>query len=391
MKIPIKIPIKIPSQLPKIPRKLALTLAGLAVLIGLPALIKITQFVIMGSAQMHMPPQTVTADVARKESWQRTVSAIGSLAAVQGVTVSAELSGKIVEIAFESGDRVAAGDLLVRVDTSAEEAQLRSAEAAAKLARINLDRNRNLRKNKTVSQSALDTAEANYEQATAQVDNVRAAIAKKTISAPFAGQLGLRQVNLGETVQQGTPIVALQTIAPIYVDFSLPQQQFAVLQPGLTVNVTTDAAPGEVFEGKIIAVNPEVDQVTRNVRVRAVLSNEGEQLRSGMFANVEVVLLDTEKVLFIPATAVLYAPYGDTVFVVDEVKDEEGGEVQRILRQQIIRLGDARGDFVSVTDGLKEGETVVTSGVFKLRPKMAVVIDNALAPDAQMAPTPPNK
>ncbi len=375
----------------RISRKLGITLIGLAVLIGLPVIIKMTQFYIMGTAQMHMPPQTVTADTARRKSWPNTVRATGSLVAVQGVTVSAELSGKVAEIAFESGARVTTGDLLVRIDASAEEAQLRSAEAAAKLAQINLNRIRNLRKNKTVSQADLDTADASYKQATAQVDNVRAAIAKKTIRAPFAGQLGLRQVNIGEIVQQGTAVVTLQTIDPIYVDFSLPQQQFSVLTPGAEVRVVTDAAPGEIFSGHIIAVNPEVDQVTRSVRVRATLSNKGEQLRPGMFANVEVMLPHKQDVLSIPATAVLYAPYGDTVFVIDTKKDEKSGKEQKLLRQQIIRLGRARGDFVAVTDGLKEGDTVVTSGVFKMRPNMPVVIDNTLAPDAQLAPNPPNK
>jgi membrane fusion protein, multidrug efflux system len=379
---------KIPIQLPK---KLVITLIGLAVLIGIPAIIKMTQFKVMGSAQMQMPPQTVTSDTVRKQRWPSTVTATGSLVAVQGVTVSAEMSGKIVKIAFESGGRVKAGDLLVRIDVSAEEAQLRSAEAAAKLARINLKRNRNLRKNNTVSQADLDTAEANFKQTTAQVDNARATIAKKTLRAPFAGQLGIRQVNLGQIVEQGTPIVTLQTIDPIYVDFSLPQQRFSVLKPGAEVRVTTDAAPGEVFQGKIIVVNPEIDKITRSVRVRATLSNSGELLRPGMFANVEVILPDKPDVLAIPATAVLYAPYGDTVFVIDEVKDEASGKAQLVLRQQIVRLGETSGDFVAVMKGLKEGETVVTSGVFKLRSKMAVVIDNTLALDAQLAPNPPNK
>ncbi len=372
-------------------KRLIITLIGLAILIGLPALIKLKQFEAMGAMSMNMPPETVTADRVRRANWPDTLGATGSLVAVQGVTVSAELGGKVTEIAFESGDRVKAGDLLLRLDVSAEEAQLRSAEAAAKLAKINLDRNRDLRSNKTVSQSDLDTAEANFKQATAQVDNVRAAIGKKTLRAPFAGQLGLRQINLGQIVEQGTPIVTLQTIDPIYVDFSLPQQRFSQLSPGTPVNVTTDAAPSEVFDGKITAVNPEIDQLTRSVRVRATLANKGENLRPGMFANVEVLLSTTDSVLAIPATAVLYAPYGDTVFVIDEQTDEASGEKQQVLRQQVVRLGETRGDFVAVEAGLKEGEQVVTSGVFKLRPKMAVVIDNTLAPDAKMEPTPANQ
>jgi membrane fusion protein (multidrug efflux system) len=372
-------------------KKLILTLIGLAILIGIPAVIKLQQFEAMGAAQMEMPPETVTSEQARKDSWGRSVSATGSLVAVQGVTVSAELGGKIEKIDFESGDRVKKGDLLIRLDVTAEQAQLRSAEAAAKLAKITLDRNRGLRANKTVSQSDLDTSEANYKQATAQVDNVRATIAKKTLRAPFAGQLGIRQVNLGQIIDQGTAVVTLQTIDPIYVDFSLPQHQFSLLNQGTPIQVTTDAAPEQVFQGKIIAVNPEIDESTRSVRARATLANEGELLRPGMFANVEVMLSDEDEVLIIPATAVLYAPYGDTVFVIEESEDEASGEKQQVLRQQIIRLGETRGDYVSVVDGLKEGESVVSSGVFKLRPKMAVVVDNSLAPDAKIAPNPANE
>ncbi|MFI0377192.1 MAG: efflux RND transporter periplasmic adaptor subunit [Candidatus Thiodiazotropha sp.] len=372
-------------------KKLVFTLIGLAILIGVPTLIKLKQFETMGAAQMEMPPETVTSDQVRSQRWPNTVSATGSMVAVQGVIVTAELGGKIEEIAFESGDRVKQDDLLVRIDVSAERAQLRSAEAAAKLARINLDRSRDLRANKTVSQADLDTAEANFKQATAQVDNVRATIAKKTLRAPFAGQLGLRQVNLGQIVEQGTPVVTLQTVDPIYVDFSLPQQQFSILKPGTEVQVTTDAAPEKVFNGRIIAVNPEIDQMTRSVRVRATLSNQSELLRPGMFANVEVMLSDDEEVLAIPATAVLYAPYGDTVFVIDELEDEKSGEKQLVLRQQVIRPGTTRGDFVAVVTGLEEEEKVVTSGVFKLRPKMAVIVDNTLAPEAKMEPTPENE
>jgi membrane fusion protein, multidrug efflux system len=372
-------------------KRLALTLIGLLMLIGLPAVIKLKQFEAMGAAQMSMPPETVTADAARQEHWPDSITATGSLVAVQGVTVGAEMPGKIAEIAFESGDRVKAGDLLLRIDTSAEKAQLRSAEAAAKLARINLERNRDLRANHTVSQSDLDTAEANYNQAVAQADNVRATIAKKTLRAPFAGQLGLRLVNLGQIVEEGAAIVTLQTIDPIYVDFSVPQQQFSIMTTGSEVLVTTDAAPGQTFKGRIIAVNPEIDTVTRSVRIRATLSNSGELLRPGMYANVQVILPNKQDVLAIPATAVLYAPYGDTVFVIEEQKDEQTGEVQKVLRQQIVRISRTHGDFVAVTKGLKAGDMVVTSGVFKLRPKMAVVIDNTLAPKAQLEPTPSNQ
>lgn len=372
-------------------KRLIITLIGLAILIGLPALIKLKQFEAMGAMSMQMPPETVTSATAQLADWPNSISATGSLVAVQGVTITAELGGKVAEIAFESGDRVKAGDLLLRIDVSAEQAQLRSAEAAAKLAKINLDRSRDLRANKTVSQADLDTAEANYKQATAQVDNVRAAIGKKTLRAPFDGQLGIRQVNLGQIIDEGTPVVTLQTIDPIYADFSMPQQRFSLLAQDAEVHVTTDAAPEQIFKGKITAINPEIDPATRSVRVRATLVNQGEKLRPGMFANVEVLLASEATVLQIPATAVLYAPYGDTVFVIDEQADENSGEKQLVLRQQVVRLGSTRGDYVSVLEGLKEGEQVVTTGVFKLRPKMAVVIDNSLAPDVKLSPKPANQ
>lgn len=371
-------------------RKIIVTLVILAVLIGVPAAIKLRQFKVMSSAPMVIPPETVTADSAREEDWPRTVAAVGTLVAVQGVTVGAELGGKIDRIAFESGDRVDAGDILIQLDTSTEQAQLRAAEATVELARINLERTRELLGKQSVSKSEFDSANAQFKQATATADNIRATIAKKSVRAPFAGLLGLRLVNLGQILKDGDAVATLQTLDPIYVNFSVPQQFTPVLATGDRVRVSTDAAPGEVFEGKINAVNPEIDAVTRNVRVQALISNAGEKLRAGMFANVEIVLPEKQHVLAIPATSVLYAPYGDTVFVIDEKKDENTGKAQKMLRQQIVRLGDTRGDFVAVTSGLKAGEQVVTSGVFKLRPGMAVVIDNTLAPEAKLEPTPPD-
>jgi membrane fusion protein (multidrug efflux system) len=372
-------------------RRLVITTIGVLILIGLPFGIKMRQFSVMSSTPMHMPAETVTADTARKETWPNTVTAVGSMVAVQGVTVAAELGGKIVKIAFESGDQISAGDVLVQVDTSTEEAQLRSAEAAERLARINLDRTRDLLARQSISRSEFDTADAQFRQATAQVDNVRAIIGKKTVRAPFTGRLGLRLVNLGQILKEGDPIVTLQTLDPIYVNFSLPQQRVSLLAPGTIVRVSTDAAPDQLFEGRINAVNPEIDPVTRNVRVQATISNTGEKLRPGMFARVEVMLPNEQEVLAIPATAVLYAPYGDTVFVIEEKKDTPSGSAQKVLRQQIVRLGRSRGDFISVLSGLKAGDSVVTSGVFKLRPKLPVAVDNTLAPKAQLAPQPDNE
>jgi membrane fusion protein (multidrug efflux system) len=371
-------------------KKIIITAVIIVVVVGALFLIKKQQFATMeaAGAAMVMPPETVTAAMAKEQNWETNITATGSVVAVQGVTVASEMAGKIAKIAFESGATVAAGDLLVQYDTSTEEAQLRAAEAGSALAKLNLDRTKELREKNTTSQSDLDSADAQAKQAEAQADNIRAIIGKKTMHAPFAGRLGLRLVNLGQILKEGDPIVSLQTLDPIYVNFSLPQQRLAELVVGGAVRVTSDAAPGETLEGKVTAVNPDVDAVTRNVRVQATLTNAGDKLRPGMFATVTVVLPAKENVRVIPVSAVLYAPYGDSVFVIDEKKDEKTGQVEKILRQQFVRLGTARGDFVAVVSGLKEGESIVTSGVFKLRPGEPVVIDNTLAPDAQLAPKP---
>jgi len=368
------------------------TITSVIIILTVCALVgtKLMQFKAMGAAgaAMVIPAETVTATTAKEENWENNITATGSVVAVQGVTVATEMAGKIAKIAFESGTTVAEGDLLVQLDTSTEEAQLRAAEAGSALAKLNLDRAKELREKNTTSQADLDTTDAQAKQADAQADNIRAVIAKKTIRAPFAGRLGLRLVNLGQILKEGDAIVSLQTLDPIYVNFSLPQQRLAELNVGGVVRVTSDAALGETLEGKVTAVNPDVDAVTRNVRVQATLTNAGDKLRPGMFATVTVVLPTKENVRVIPVSAVLYAPYGDSVFVIDEKKDEKTGQAEKVLRQQFVRLGTARGDFVAVVSGLKENESIVTSGVFKLRPGEAVVIDNTLAPDAQLAPKP---
>ncbi len=353
---------------------------------------KMLQFKAMAAnaANMQMPPETVTATEVKEDIWPNIIKATGSIAAVQGVTVTTEVPGKIVKIAFESGGAVEAGDLLVKLDTSIEEAQLRSAEATAELARLNLARARELREKQTNSQADLDAADARAKEAAAQLENIRAALEKKTIRAPFPGRLGIRMVNLGQFLGTDDPIATLQTLDPVYVNFSLPQQRLSALRSDVAVRVTTDAAPGEHFEGGINAISPEVDSVTRNLRVQATIPNVEEKLRAGMFANVEVVLPAGEKVLMVPATAVLYAPYGDSVFVIDEQKNEQSGEMEKVLRQQFVRVSDTRGDFVAIATGLEAGETVVTSAPFKLRAGMPVVVNNELAPNAELEPKPAN-
>jgi len=371
-------------------KKLLFAAVGVALVVGAIVYAKLGQFSAMGeaAANMVLPPETVTTATLDNARWEQVLPATATVSAVQGVTVSAEVAGRVAEIAFESGAVVDVGEVLVQLDTASEDAQLASAQATAALAKADLKRVRELGKRKLASDDAVDRAEAEVKETVAQVGVTSALIAKKTVRAPFAGRLGLRLVNLGQILSEGDPIVTLQTLDPVYLDFSIPQHQIGRLNPGMQVRVMADAAPGATFNGQIIAINPEVDSATRNARVRALVKNPGEKLRTGMFANVEVVLPDTQPVLPIPATAVLYAPYGDSVFVVEQKQNEESGETEQVLRQQFVRLGRTRGDFVDVAEGLKPGETVVTSGVFKLRAGTQVVIDNALAPAAQLEPQP---
>jgi len=371
-------------------KRILLTLAGLTVLVGILGGIKGLQIdrMIAHGKQMVPPTEAVTTMVASLQTWESLLPAVGSLAAVQGVTVTAELTGKVVQIAFTPGSRVKAGDLLVKQDTSSEEAQLRSAEAAAALAKLNVERLGKLLAERTIAQSQYDNAEAGYKQAVAQADNIRASIAKKTIRAPFDGRLGIRLVNLGQVLNEGEAIVSLQSLDPIYVNFALPQQQLSSIKAGLATRVTTDALPGEIIQGKITAINPQVDAATRNIRVQATVANPDERLRPGMYVSVAVVLPGREKVLAIPATAVLYAPYSDSVFIVEDPPEPNPEQPVKVVRQQFAQLGEKHGDFVAVRSGLKEGETVVSTGVFKLRNGQTVTVDNSLSPEFKLKPKP---
>ena len=368
------------------------TVFGLLVVIVALGGTKKLQFAAMGAAgaAFDPPPETVTAQAATEETWENVLTANGSVAPVQGVMVGAEVPGKVVSINFESGADVAVGALLVQLDVSMESAQLRAAESVADLAKINLGRARELREKGTNASSDLDAAEAQAKQAAAAADNLRAVIAKKSIRAPFAGRLGIRLVQLGQILRDGESIVTLQTVDPIYTNFALPQQFLASLKVGENVRLTTDASPGETFAGKITAIAPEIDAVTRNIRIQATFANPAAKLRSGMFGSVAVLLPPTGSSLVIPSTAILHAPYGDSVFVITEGKNAKTGAPEKTIRQQFIRVGTARGDFATVVAGLKPGEWVVTTGIFKLRPGMSVIVDNALAPKAELAPKPAN-
>jgi membrane fusion protein (multidrug efflux system) len=365
---------------------------GLVLVIGLLVGVKGGQIGAMmkAGAAFVPPPEAVTSAKAQVVQWEGTRPAIGSLVPLRGVTLGAELPGTVREVAFESGAAVRKGEVLVKLDISAEEAQLDAAVADASLARLNLERAAALREAGANAPADLDAAEARAKQAAATVANLRATIAKKTIRAPFDGRISIRQVELGQVLSPGTPIATLVSVTPIHADFWLPQQALSEITPGQRVRVRTDTFLGASWEGAITSINPEVDVATRNVRVRATFQNADGRLRPGMFANVEVLSPEKRSALVIPATAVIYAPYGDSVFVIDEKKDQ-AGKASMVARQKFVRLGENRGDFVAVTEGLSPGETVVSSGAFKLRNGMAVAVNNALAPEAKFEPTPADR
>jgi membrane fusion protein, multidrug efflux system len=364
-----------------------LALIGLFFFFGGVKVLQIFTMISAGKA-MVPPPTTVTSAIVKQADWQPLLSAIGSISPVQGAVISAEIRGMVAEIGFESGKPVKKGDLLLKLDVSSEIAQLRSAQADAELAKADSDRARDLAKRKVISKAELDAAESKYTQKKAMVDNMQAIIDKKEIHAPFDGVAGIRSVNPGQMVAAGDPLVSLQTLDHVFVDFSLPQKDLGKISNDLPVRVTTDAVPGREFSGTLSAISPAVDQATRNVKLQATLSNQDHALRAGMFAKVEVLLPEKNSVLYIPATSVAYAPYGDSVYVIEKKHDEKTKQDELVLRQQFVRLGETRGDFVAVTEGLKTGEEVVSTGAFKLRNGMNVLIDNKLAPKAELNPTP---
>jgi membrane fusion protein (multidrug efflux system) len=332
------------------------------------------------------PPETVTTVVARQEPWDATIGVIGSVVAVNGVTVSADLPGLVEEIAFQSGRHVNKGDVILRLDTKQERAQLAAADAQRDLSQVEFRRAQGLLPSGVIPQSTHDQASAQYKQATAHVGEIAASIERKTIRAPFSGTLGIRQVNLGQYLAGGAPIVSLQALQPVYVDFSVPQQDLVQMHPGATVTVTSNAL-GEAETGRISAVDSVIDEATRNARVRATFENRSEKLRPGMFVEARLAGAATGNVIALPASAINYAPFGNSVYIVEDVKGPNG-KSYRGVRQQFVKLGGSRGDQVAVLTGVKAGEEVVSSGVFKLRPGAAVVVNNSVQPANNPAPKP---
>jgi membrane fusion protein (multidrug efflux system) len=317
------------------------------------------------------------------------LSAIGTMAAVQGVTVSADLAGTVEKIYFDSGQSVRAGDVLAVLDTRQEQAQMAAFEAQPELAQRTFDRMQGLLNEKVISRAEFDQATAEHRQTDARVGEVRAVIQRKTIRAPFSGILGIRKVNLGQYLAGGDPLVTLQSLNPIYVNFGVPQQSAAQLPAGRLVRVTSDALADAEWTGKVTAIDSVVDPATRNIQLQATLANPNGKLRPGMFVQAEVALGTGRAVMALPASAISYAPYGDSVFVVADLKDDHG-RAYKGVRQQFVKLGPARGDQVAVLSGIKPGDEVVTSGVFKLRHGAAVQINNTVKPANNPAPKPEN-
>lgn len=370
-------------------RKVWLTLTGIGLVLGLILGIKAAQIgslISFGRKAMAagMPPTAVASARAEAAVWENTLRFTGSLRAIQGVMLTAELPGKVIAINAENGAEIQKDEILIELDTRQEQADLASAQAALKLAKINRDRTQGLLEKRILAQSEFDTAQASFDQAAARVGTLEATIAKKIIRAPFSGRLGLREVNLGQIVATGDNLIPLHSSDPIYIEFSVPQTQLDALHVGQKLRVTADGA-AEPIEGEITAVNPVVDEATRTARAQGTLRNPGNVLRAGLFAEVEVILPQSLDVVQIPLSAVLTSAYGDSVFVV-----EEQPEGKTIARQQFVKLGPARGDFVSVIKGITAGERVVSAGAFKLSNGAAIRINDAMQPVPSLTPTPDN-
>lgn len=372
-------------------KRMIVMLAVMGAVIALLGTFKYHQIraAIAAGAAYQPPPEAVTTVTAEEASWDATLAAIGTVKAVQGVMVAADLPGIVERIHFESGKRVQEGDVLVTLDTRQERAQLAAAESQLELARLQLERFRGLREKGVTSQAEYDAAVAEHAQAEARVGEIRATIDRKTIRAPFTGLLGIRQVNVGQYLSAGDPVVPLQSLDPIYVDFAVPQQQVRRLAAGTRVEATTQEGGAAEAVGAVTAVDSVIDPTTRNVQVQATFENPDGRLRPGMFVETRIALGESTAVIALPASAISYAPYGDSVYVVEPIETEDGSTYQGV-RQRFVQLGPSRGDQVAVLSGLEPGVEVVTSGVFKLRNGAAVLVNNEIQPGNDPNPSPEN-
>lgn len=337
------------------------------------------------------PPETVGTSVAQAETWETTVATVGSISGLRSVTVSNEVPGTISKIRFESGQIVREGQVLVELDAEVERAQLASAGARRDLADRTLKRSKVLAGGNAISPSQLDEVDAQLKSATTDAEALRAQVERKIIRAPFRGRLGIRAVNVGQYLTPGTMITTLDSMGGTFVDFSLPQEELATVKVGLPVRVTMEGTQ-ERLTGTISAIEPTIDATTRNVKIRAAIPEPANQPRPGMFVNVQVIQKAQQAVVAIPVTGLLHAPYGDSVFVVEDkpagspgMATAPDGRPVKIARQQFVRTGAARGDFVAITKGVTAGQRVVTAGAFKLRNSSPVVVDDTVQATPQVA------
>jgi membrane fusion protein, multidrug efflux system len=370
-------------------KRMILMLAVVALFVGALGFVKFRQIqtAIAQGSSFQPPPDAVTTIVAQREQWPATLAVIGTMAAVQGVTVSTDLSGTIDRIAFESGKAVRAGEVLVQLDTRQERSQLAALEAQRDLARLNFARMKDLLQQKVIAQSEYDRAMTDQKETDARLGEIQTTIERKNIRAPFSGILGIRQVNRGQYLAAGDPVVGLQKLNPIYVNFGVPQQDAGQIRVGRDVRITAEDLEGSDFTGRVTAIDSRVDEKTRNVQVQATLANPDGKLRPGMFVQTELNLGASRSVIALPAPAISYAPFGDSVFIVTDLKDPNG-KAYRGVRQQFVKLGGSRGDQVAVVSGINPGDEVVSSGVFKLRNGAAVQINNKVTPANDPKPKP---
>jgi len=380
-----------------------LVIVGLLLIVGGLGFVKFSQIsslMAMGEQMQKAgpPPESVGTAVAEGQEWEDTLSAVGSIASVQGVALSTEAAGVVTKISFDSGSTVKQGKVLVELDTSVERAQLASARARRDLAKVTAERSRALVASRVISQAQMDAAEAELKTASTEYSAIQAQIARKVVRAPFTGRLGIREVNLGQYLNPGTPITVLESSGALFVDFTLPPQRLGMVSVGMPVRVTLEGSKGQEMAGAIAAVEPTVDNNTRAVKLRASVPNDQAKLRSGMFVNVSVILPEKNKLVIVPATAVVHASYGDSVFIVEPkkpgspgmAKTPDGKEI-KMARQQFVRLGEARGDFAAILDGVKSGQVVVSAGAFKLRNGVPIVVNNAIGPKPSLNPRPENR
>lgn len=338
-------------------------------------------------ASMGNQAATVSAITASNQSWSPSLRAVGSLRAVRGTDIAPQLAGVVSDIPFKSGEEVQAGDVLLQLADEDDVANLNALKASAELARLTYERNKELVRTRAVSQASLDNAVATYRSAQAQVAAQQALVNKKQIRAPFAGRVGIRLVDVGQYLSPGTKVTTLQSLDPIFIDFSLPQQSVRLVEPGQQVTATTDAFPGETFTGKIVAIDSKLDAETRNVSVRAELANPGHKLLPGMFGSVTIVTGAPQSILTLPRTAITYNPYGQSIYLVKKGEAGEDGKPVLTVEQSFVTTGEARGDQIAIVKGVKEGDMVVTAGQIKLRNGSHVVIDNSVKMPNEAEPT----